>query len=202
VTEIPCHTDRNRPVRALARISGWSRHIPAPGSLPVPYPRSPEPAHPGHPGGPGDYRGQLPPGSRGVTVHDLDHPLPHTIARCPSCREVPGLPARHAGRPGGVFPAAARRGWLPSRNMRKSPSRDLPRESAGRSGGELGWAAAPGNQGGPDSQVRPGRIGPLSGPHAAPAHDRRKPTLFSNGSICPPEFRAAPGFRVIREACD
>jgi hypothetical protein len=117
-----------------ANLGMVTTRIPPPGSLPVPYPRSPEPAHPGHPGGPGDYRGQLPPGSRGVTVHDPDHPLPHTTARCPLCREVPGLPARHAGRPGRVFPAAARRGWLPSRNMRKSPCQtnagNLTREDA------------------------------------------------------------------------
>jgi hypothetical protein len=119
-TELPCRRKQTGLRRALAHISGWSRHVPAPGSLPAPAPAHPKPAHPGHPGGPADYRGPLP-GSRGVKVHDPAHPLPHTTARRPLCREVPVLPARHAGLPGRLFPAAARRGSLPSRNIRQSP---------------------------------------------------------------------------------
>jgi hypothetical protein len=140
LTEHPCSADTNRSDPGSGANLGMVPTHPRAGSLPAPCPRTPEPAHPGHPGGPGDYRGQLPPGSRGVTVHDPDHPLPHTTARRPLCREVPGLPARHAGRPGRVFPAAARR-KSPEPTGFSPRSMDFPRNR--RPGG---WAGPAGRR--------------------------------------------------------
>jgi hypothetical protein len=112
-------TEETGRIRALAHFSGWSRHIPAPGSLPVPCPRSPEPAHPGHPGGLAHYR-VAPGGSRGVTVHDPDH---HCRTPSPGARSAVKFPVYTgpAPRPArAAVPAATRRGSLPSRNIRQS----------------------------------------------------------------------------------